>query len=193
MTEQQTNVNPDSQKESSRRGLTVARKVSLVAALVITVCFMAMITLSVLNERKALMDQGEHSFTAITSLLANNVAGGLQWNKAASVEKAYMDFAQAEGSAISDIMTFNRIGDEVTRFTSETHTSFDLSVVPEWLSAQEESGGLYVKSLDHHIVIVATPLSKKGRAGRPPCCRLEPGRSGLIRFFPPLPNKLSVR
>ncbi|WP_282604944.1 methyl-accepting chemotaxis protein [Pelagibius sp. Alg239-R121] len=162
MTEQQMNVKPGSNSGSSIRGLTVARKVSLVAALVIAACFAAMVTTNVLNERKALTTQGERSFKTITSLLATNVAGGLKWNKAESVEKAYIEFAQAEGSAISNIMTFNRDGEEVTRFSSDTLASFDLSEAPQWVSASEGDLTPYVASINDHIVIVVPPIGKKG-------------------------------
>lgn len=162
MTEQQTNATPNSDKESQTRGLTVARKVSLVAALAITLCFVAMVTTNVMNERAALTSQGESSFRTITSLLATNVAGGLQWNKAESVEKAYIEFANAENSAISNIVTFNKAGEEVTRYASETLSSYDLTAAPEWAASVGEEGGIYVNSTSSHVVIVVPPVNKKG-------------------------------
>ncbi len=162
MTEQQIDATSSPHAEAHSSSLTVARKVSLVAALAITLCFVAMVTTNVMNGREALTDQGERSFRTITSLLANNVAGGLQWNKAESVEKAYIEFANAEDSAISNIITFNKAGEEVTRYASETLSSFDLAPAPEWAASVGEEGGIYVNSTSSHVVIVVPPLSKKG-------------------------------
>lgn len=161
MSEQQFGVTANSGEQPSQSKLTVARKVSLVAALSIAVGLIVMVTTNVINERKALISQGESSFTTITSLLANTVAGGLQWNKADSIKAGYEAFANAEDSAISNIVTYNRDGQEVTRFQSKTLPSHELPNVGDWAKAAVESGGLYFESTGDHVIIVVQPLNKK--------------------------------
>lgn len=166
MTEQQFGEKTDSGEQASgeqasQSKLTVARKVSLVAALSIAIGLVVMVTSNVINERDALISQGERSFTTITRLLANTVAGGLQWNKAASITAGYEAFATAEGSAISNIVTYNRDGQEVTRFNSETLPSHELPNVSDWAKAEIESDSLYFESTGDHVIIVVQALNKK--------------------------------
>ena len=162
MTKRQINLEQSPKDKFSLRGLTVARKVSLVAALAVAICCMGMVTISIVNEREALMAQGEQSFTTITTLLANNVAGGLQWNKADAVEKAYLEFAKAENSAIANIITFSRDNTALTSFTSETLSPFDLSKAPEWSASETANAGVYVASEPDHVIVVVPAFSSKG-------------------------------
>ena len=48
--------------------LTVARKMLLITAMVVTVCFATIVTISVNRARNDLVQQGEQSFRAITKL-----------------------------------------------------------------------------------------------------------------------------
>ena len=81
--------------------LTVARKMLLITAMVVTICLATIVTISVSGTRNDLVRQGEQSFLSITKLLANSVAGGLRWNKAEVIEGAYEAFATSEGSVIA--------------------------------------------------------------------------------------------
>ncbi len=162
MTEQTSSLKSKSAEAQSISKLTVARKVSLVAAFAIAVIFVLMVVTNVMNERKALITQGERSFTTITSLLANTVAGGLQWNKVESIEKGYMAFATADDSAISNIVTFNKAGEEVTRFASETLPPYDLTKINERAAEAITNNGLYFEATGDHVIIVVQPLNKKG-------------------------------
>lgn len=162
MSGQQFGLTENSGGQPSPSKLTVSRKVSLVAALAIAAGLVVMVTTNIINERAALVSQGERSFTTITSLLANTVAGGLQWNKAESITAGYEAFATAEDSAISNIVTYNRDGQEVTRFKSETLPSHELPNVADWAKSAVESDGIYFESTGDHVVIAVQPLNKKG-------------------------------
>ena len=87
MTEQQANTTQQPDRIARMRKfridlshLTVARKMLIITTMVVTVCFAAIVTISVNGARNDLVQQGEQSFRTITNLLANNVAGGLCWN-----------------------------------------------------------------------------------------------------------------
>ena len=73
--------------------MTVARKVASIAAFAVILGFVAMMAISIGNQRATLIAHGQQSFLHMTQLLAANVAGGLRWQKAVAVEKAYIDFA----------------------------------------------------------------------------------------------------
>ncbi len=107
--------------------LTVARKVALIAALAVVVGIGAMVTISIGNQRATLFAHGQATYLRMTELLADNVAGGLRWKKSDAVEKAYIDFATAEGSAVASIMTFAKDGQVLTEFESSIEVPFDLT------------------------------------------------------------------
>ena len=157
----QANTTPPSDRTPRERKsrlnlshLSVARKMALIAALAITLCFAAIVTISVNKARNDLVQQGEGSFLTITELLADNVAGGLRWNKPEAVEKAYEAFATAEGSAIASIRTFNKSGDILTRFDSETLQSYDLDDAVGLSTQATSAAGVHLSRADDHVVVV---------------------------------------
>ncbi|MEE9209969.1 MAG: methyl-accepting chemotaxis protein [Kiloniellales bacterium] len=157
----QANTTPPSDRTPRERKprlnlshLSVARKMALIAALAVTLCFAAIVTISVSKARNDLVQQGERSFLTITELLANNVAGGLRWNKPEAVEKAYEAFAIAEGSAIASIRTFNKNGEILTRFDSETLQTYDLDGAVELGTQATSSTGVHLSRADDHVVVV---------------------------------------
>ena len=143
--------------------LTVARKMLLITALVVTVCFATIVTISVTGARNDLVQQGEQSFRAITKLLANNVTGGLRWNKAEVVEKAYDAFATGEGSVIASIRTFNKDGEILTRFDSDRFQAYDLNDAVKLSAQATASDGVYIsRSADHVVVVAPAGADKEG-------------------------------
>jgi len=143
--------------------LTVARKMSLITAMVVTVCFAAIVTISVNGARNDLFQQGEQSFRAITKLLANNVAGGLRWNKAKAVENAYDAFATGDGSVIASIRTFNKDGEILTRFDSDRFQAYNLNDAVKLSAQTTSSDGVYIsRSADYVVVVAPAGKDKEG-------------------------------
>jgi methyl-accepting chemotaxis protein len=134
--------------------LTVARKMALITAVAVMLGFAAIMAISANNTRDNLVELGEQSFLTITKLLANNVAGGLRWNKADAVEEAYNAFATADGSAIASIRTFNRDGGIVTRFDSDRLQTYDLEDAVKLSSQSKSSDGVYLALTPDHVVAV---------------------------------------
>ncbi len=135
--------------------LTVARKMLIITAMAVTVCFAAIVTISVNGTRNDLFQQGEQSFRTITELLANNVAGGLRWNKAEAVENAYNAFATGDGSVIASIRTFNKDGEILTRFDSDRFQAYDLDDAVKLSAQATSSDGVLISRSADHVVVVA--------------------------------------
>jgi methyl-accepting chemotaxis protein len=123
--------------------------------MVVTVCLATIVTISVNGARNDLFQQGEQSFRTITKLLANNVAGGLRWNKAEAVENAYDAFATSDSSVIASIHTFNKGGEILTRFDSDRFQAYDLDNATELSTQATWSDGVYISRSADHVVVVA--------------------------------------
>ena len=142
--------------------LTVARKMALITILAVTLCFIAIVAISVGNNRGKLIAQGEQAYLKIAQVLAANVSGGLKWNKAGAVEEAYAALAGAEDSAIASIRTFNAEGEMVTAFDSASLTGHDLGGAVA-LSGAAADGIHMARTADHIVTIVPAGLSADGR------------------------------
>jgi len=139
------------------KGISVVRKMAIVAALVVITGISGLVAFGNYNERNALFEQGETSFLAITQLLAKNVAGGIRWNKPEAIERAYADFADADGSVISNIVALNQNDEILTNFKSSSLESFDLSSLLKSGVAAEAREETVVKRVPGYIVI-AVPV-----------------------------------
>ncbi|MCZ6859790.1 MAG: methyl-accepting chemotaxis protein [Alphaproteobacteria bacterium] len=143
--------------------LTVARKMLLITAMVVTVCFATIVTISVNGARNDLFQESEQSFRAITKLLASGVAGGLRWNKVEVIESAYEAFATGDGSVVASIQTFNKDGEVVTRFESDRFQAYDLSEAVKLSAEATSSDGIYIsRSADHVVVVAPAGKDKEG-------------------------------
>ncbi len=143
--------------------LTVARKMLLITAMVVTICLATIVTISVTGTRNDLIRQGEQSFLTITKLLADSVAGGLRWNKAEVIESAYDAFATGDGSVIASIRTFNKHGEIVTRLDSVRFQPYDLKDAVKLSSQATSSDGVYIsRSADHVVVVAPAGTDKEG-------------------------------
>ena len=143
--------------------LTVARKMTLVAVLAVSFCIALIMTISANSSRDDLVQQGEQAFLTMTQLLASNMAGGLRWNKAEGVAKAYSAFVTAEGSAIASIRTFNKKGEIVTRFDSDSLQAYELDDAVELTASADASDGVYLaRTANHVVVVVPSGRDKEG-------------------------------
>ena len=152
----------DDQGRSKRS--TVVRKLVLVSAVAVTLAFFAVVSLSVVTQKSNLLAEGERSFLAVTKVLSENVAGGLKWNKAEAVEKAYHGFASGTDSGVAAIATWNAHGGSITKFAAPGFEGFDLSPALEGSLAASKAGGTYIEQHDDVIVVsVAAGRDKEGK------------------------------
>jgi hypothetical protein len=107
--------------------LSVARKVILTAAATATLILMALVAISIGQTSKLALITGEAGFTTMTRLITNNAAGGIRWNKPDAIETAYIDFAQADDSVIANVVSLDKDGNELLRFSHPTLSQADLT------------------------------------------------------------------
>ncbi len=106
---------------------TVSRKMTLAAAVVVTLFLIALGGFNIENSRSTLLRTGENSFSTITEVLAATVADGLRDNQPAAIEAAYAELIEDEHIPIASLMTFGSDGQVITRYQSDQFTATDLS------------------------------------------------------------------
>lgn len=140
--------------DARQRGwrMTVSRKTAIVATLLVTLSIGTLIVIAGRASMAALDARAYADFKSMTALLAPTVSGGLKWNKPDVVEKAYKDFAAADGSSIAAVVTFARDGAPVTRFASDRYAAFDVEAAMKGASVTG-TDPVVRRSPDHLLVI----------------------------------------
>lgn len=81
----------------------------------------------------------------IADLLADNMSGGVRWNKVQVVESAYAKLVSESNSTISDLLVWDREGKAMNRYRSEVLPGFELDGV----ARQVQDDPIYRDSGDH--------------------------------------------
>ena len=144
-----------------RRGLSLSRRLALIAGALMVAGLTATISLAALEGRRTLIAQGEAAFATITRLLAVNVTGGVRWKKAEAVEAAYADFVAADDSMIANILTFTGDGSVLTRYRSRGLETVELERIAR-AAMPLEAGVLQTNTGRHSVVLVSLGQDKNG-------------------------------
>lgn len=159
-------VDPSKAPVGRFKGFSVVRKMALVATLVVVAGISALVTFSIYNQRAVLVRQGEQSFVAITRLLAENISGGVRWSKVEAIERAYTDFANAEGSMISDIITLGSDDAVLTTYRSSKLDPYNLdSFLSDDASALNRSEVVVKETEDHVVIVVPVMVGGQEQVG----------------------------
>lgn len=138
--------------------LSVARKVILTAAAMASVILITLVVIGINQTSQVLLQTGEAGFSTMTRLIANNAAGGIRWKKPESIEAAYIDFANAEDTAIANVVALDKDGNELNRFDSKMLPQTDLSeFVVKVMGAEKRM----IEKTASHILISSPALSPK--------------------------------
>ncbi len=146
-----------------RFGLSITHKVQLASAATVVVGFLAVAFLTISASQNALIESAEKGFESNTKLLAENVSGGLKWNKPMVVEKAYGEFVAQEGSDVVQLATFNAAGELVTAYQSPARSeaqasgdapALDLEQVYQASIASDAPHG-FVEEISGNVMIMA--------------------------------------
>ena len=138
--------------------LSVARKVILIAAAMASAILITLVVIGINQTRQVLLQTGEAGFSTMTRLIANNAAGGIRWKKPESIETAYIDFANAEDTAIANVVALDKDGNELIRFDSKMLPQAELAgFIGQATGAEERK----IEKTSTHILISSPALSPK--------------------------------
>jgi methyl-accepting chemotaxis protein len=138
--------------------LSVARKVILTAAAMATLILVSLVAVSINQASRVALETGEAGFSTMTRLIANNAAGGIRWNKPDAIEGAYIDFATAEDSVIATVVSLDRDGNELTRFSHPTLAQTDITAFTTMVNGSEAR---HAQETGNHVLVSSPAFNPK--------------------------------
>ena len=98
--------------------LTIGRKTSAVVAAVVITGFAVVIAAQSIGERQRLKSLAQDSNHSLTQLLGGQVAGGIKFRKAATIERAYGELTSGPESNVAAVTAVALDGKAVVDFRS---------------------------------------------------------------------------
>jgi methyl-accepting chemotaxis protein len=138
--------------------LSVARKVIIAAAAMATLILVSLVAISITQASRVALATGEAGFSTMTRLIADNAAGGIRWNKPEAIETAYIDFATADDSVIATVVTLDKEGTELTRFSHPTLEQADVAAFTATVKGSEER---HNEEAGNHILVASPAYNPK--------------------------------
>jgi hypothetical protein len=111
-------------------------KLILTLGLVVVVGFSALIAEQWLMLKSGVTTLESKNRSAVGSLLALNVSGGLKLKKAAVIEKVYAQYVNSADTPVASLITLDTDGTVITSFKNEILIPYDLAsesdrIIPE--------------------------------------------------------------
>ncbi len=135
---------------------TIGRKTVAVVAIGVVLGFAVVIGSQSLGERKRLKAQAQNSNHSLTELLAGQVAGGIRFRKAETIERAYAELTNGESSNVAAVSAIALDGKPVVNHRAE-HLAFtaeaELSEIVKQAIETGETQSAFVQGQQ----IIATP------------------------------------
>ena len=138
--------------------LSVARKVILTAAAMASVILITLVAIGINQTSQVLLQTGEAGFSTMTRLIANNAAGGIRWKKPEAIETAYIDFANAEDTAIAHVVALDKDGNDLIRFDSNKLPQTDIT---GFVAGAKGAEAQMLEQTASHILISSPAFSTK--------------------------------
>jgi len=133
---------------------TVAGRASLVIGGVILLAFAGQITLSIAESRTALYERAQDEFVRMTDMLGTQVSGGVRWNRAEAVEKAYRPLIDDPTSEMASVAVFGAENALMSAHRHESRGGPDLSGVLESKAAEwDKTAPLYTRFNGFSLVL----------------------------------------
>ncbi len=151
---------------SGRSGrMGIGRKLTLLAAVLVTIGLGALVALQFWGQRADLMRGAALYNGIITRQLADAVSGGVKWEKTEVVEKAYAELLGDAAAGLASIAVFKPDGSLMLGDDSAILAPRDLSEVPAAAGPALEAGGQYALFSGGHLVIARAIRSGEERVG----------------------------
>ena len=139
----------------------LGRKVAIFVALAVTTGIVALVSIQLISQRGGLVNLSTANNTTISELLAAQVAGGVRWKKAASIERAYAQLLEDENTALSGVATFDMSGKPITSYSADEGSKSILDGALELGGEAAKAGETVTKVYQSHMLLVLPVLGKK--------------------------------
>ncbi|MBP0618217.1 methyl-accepting chemotaxis protein, partial [Jiella mangrovi] len=136
----------------ARKSISLSLKAALVTAIPVVLGIVVLVGLELAQLQSMLDSAIEDKAKTETSLMADQMAGGVKWGKADVVAGVYAELVKSQTNELSDILVLNRDGEALTSFSTPGLNNLgDLSAYGNDVSERT------IRWVGDHIVI-ATPI-----------------------------------
>jgi len=142
--------------------LTVSRKILIVVFTIFLASVALLVYFGAQNQRTDIQHLAIANNQTISQLMAEQMSGGLKWKKAKKVAQVYEEMGTKEGSVLADVLTFDRSGELVTEYHSDTLPNADIKQILAASSSDLNEIDIFSQATDTHHIIVAPVLTAKG-------------------------------
>ncbi|MEH6404166.1 MAG: methyl-accepting chemotaxis protein [Sneathiella sp.] len=142
--------------------LTVSRKILIVVFTTFLVSVALLVYFGSQNQRSDIQALAISNNQTISQLMAVQMSGGLKWKKAKKVAEVYEEIGAKEGSVLADILTFDKNGELVTEYHSDTLSNADVQQVLDANASDLNQVDIFSYATDTHHIIIAPVITAKG-------------------------------
>lgn len=148
---------PGSQDATQPKLRSISRRLALWIAAGLVIGFGLSVALQTQQQTDALLSTQVRGKTTVTQLIAYTVSGGVRWNKADAVERAYSEFAHDDSSEIVGLEVLDAEGAAISSYKKSGSEIGDLTA-----ALKEAPGGLAnnetVNWIDGETLFIAAPV-----------------------------------
>ncbi|MDG4575281.1 MAG: methyl-accepting chemotaxis protein [Defluviicoccus sp.] len=141
----------------SRLLSTIGRKISLAVAVAATLGLFTVVGLQTYWFEEKLTFQRTDADVWMTRLLAGQLAGGIRFAKAESIEHTYADLVGAADSSVAALATYAKSGTRLTEYHSASLPPADMADL-ERLAREAVEGGVIARASRAQHELVAVPV-----------------------------------
>lgn len=136
-------------------GRSLANRVAAIVALVTLVCIASVVSWSAMRESQALTEEAKKGFLMVSTVIANNLVGAMQFKNEGQATAAYATFAEAESSEIADIVVRRDDADTaLSAFRNENRLAADIAAAVAEAPADMAPGAYHEVVTGEHVIYV---------------------------------------
>jgi len=144
-----------------RSAMSLGRRVAIFVALAVVTGVVVLVSIQLISQRNGLVNLSTANNTTISELLAAQVAGGVRWKKAKSIERAYAQLLEDENTSLSGIATYDMTGKQITTYSADEDTGTILESALEVGGDAIKEGEIVSQMHDKNMLLVLPVLGKK--------------------------------
>ncbi len=147
-------------------GRSLANRVAAVVAIVVLLSLASVVSWSSLRQSDALTEQARKGFLMVSTVIANNLVGPVQFRNQEQAQAAYATFAQASDSEIADILIQRDDSDvPLDAFRNQGRSAADVEAAIAALPEDLAVGSVHEVATETHIIYVAVIGKDQNRFG----------------------------
>ncbi len=140
---------------------TVSRKILLVVFGSFLFSLSLLVYISSQNQKNDIQGLAYDNYETVSKLLAVQMSGGLKWKKVPKITEVYDEIVHKESAVLAEVLTFDKSGEQVTRYQSEILPNGGLEKAYKSSQGQLNENDVFVADDgQNHIVIVPVKTSK---------------------------------